>query len=302
MKMRVLIAYDGSACADAALVDLQRAGLPQNAEVIVLSVADVCLWPDSNQNVAIPETANVKRARQLALHAVEEAQALAAKACQRIKASFSGWTVSSEACGESPAWAIIRKADEWKSDLIVVGSHGRSAVSRLILGSVSQQVVNEASCSVRVARGPVLPNHSSVRILLGVDGSPGAETAVHAVAERVWPAGSEARVIAALDPVMATATAWMKGDDQDADERAWVRQKVEAEVERLSLRKLAVSFALKEGDPKRVLIEEADQWKADCIFVGSRGLRRFERLLLGSVATAVVARAHCSVEVVRAGG
>ena len=103
MKMRILIAYDDSACADATLVDLQRAGLPRNAEVIVLSVADVWLWPDSNQNVAIPETANVKRARQLALHAVEEAQALAAKACQRLKASFSGWTVNSEACGESPA-------------------------------------------------------------------------------------------------------------------------------------------------------------------------------------------------------
>ena len=46
---------------------------------------------------------------------------------------------------ESPAWAVIRKADEWKADLVVVGSHGRSAFGRLILGSVSQKVVTEAS-------------------------------------------------------------------------------------------------------------------------------------------------------------
>ena len=58
------------------------------------------------------------------------------------------------------------------------------------------------------------------------------------------------------------------------------------------------TLVVKEGDPKRVLIEEAEQWGADCIFVGARGLRRLERFLLGSVSTAVAARAHCSVEVV----
>jgi nucleotide-binding universal stress UspA family protein len=51
-----------------------------------------------------------------------------------------------------------------------------------------------------------------------------------------------------------------------------------------------------------VLLEEAEEWGADCIFVGSRGSHEpLAGLLLGSVSTAVVARAHCSVEVVRAG-
>ena len=46
-------------------------------------------------------------------------------------------------------------------------------------------------------------------------------------------------------------------------------------------------------------LEEAERWGADCIFLGAKGHSRFERLLLGSVSTAVSARAHCSVEVVR---
>ena len=50
---------------------------------------------------------------------------------------------------------------------------------------------------------------------------------------------------------------------------------------------------------KSLLLEEAERWGADCIFVGARGLNRLERLLLGSVSTAVAARARCSVEVVR---
>lgn len=47
------------------------------------------------------------------------------------------------------------------------------------------------------------------------------------------------------------------------------------------------------------LVEEAETWNADCVFVGAKGTRGIERLLLGSVSSAVAARAHCSVEVVR---
>lgn len=303
-KMRILIAYDGSNCADAALEDLRRAGLPAEVEAIVISVADVVLWPDWNvkftESSAL-ENINVRKSHEQALAAVEEARVLAALAGDRLRANFPTWRVEPEAHGDSPAWAIIKKTEEWDPDLVIVGSHGRSRLGRFILGSVSQKVVTEARCSVRVARGPAVRTYAPVRILIGVDGSPGAEAAVHAVAERVWPAGSDVRVIAAMDPMMATSSAWTEGDEQDADQQAWVRKKVEAWAERLRVQKLAVSFALKKGNPKWVLIEEAEQWGADCIFVGAKGLRRYERFLLGSVAAAVVARAHCSVEVVRVG-
>jgi len=67
----------------------------------------------------------------------------------------------------------------------------------------------------------------------------------------------------------------------------------------LRTRGLTVSSVIKEGDPKHVLLDEAERWGADCIFVGARGLSRVERFLLGSVSAAVAARAHCSVEIVR---
>ena len=296
--MRILIAYDGSSGADAVLADLERAGLPNDLEAIVICVADVCLWPMSNPEAtrAIPELPSVKKAHRQALQPVEEAHALATEASRRLRERFPGWQVSAESRGDSPAWAIIQKADQWKPDLVIIGSHGRSALGNLF-GSVSQKVIAETACSVRVARANTNPSTSKVRIVIGVDGSAGAESAVRRVAERLWPTGSEVRLVGALDPMIATALQWVEGGA--LDERAWMSKRVESSVERLQASGLTVTTVIKEGDPKRILTDEAKEWRADCIFVGARGLRGIGRFLLGSVSAAVVARAHCSAEVVR---
>jgi nucleotide-binding universal stress UspA family protein len=60
-----------------------------------------------------------------------------------------------------------------------------------------------------------------------------------------------------------------------------------------------VSSSLLSGEPRRVLLDTAQEWGADCIFIGSRGLNRWERLLLGSVSLAVAEGAICPVEVIR---
>lgn len=154
--MKILIAYDGSECADAALEDLRIAGLPKTAEAIVMSLADVFLPPPINEEVdntfPMYVPAGVRRDHERAERELKEAESLAKRASERIKQTFPDWQVRHEALADSPAWALIRKAEEWKADLIVVGAHGHSVLGgRLILGSVSQRVLYEASCSVRVA-------------------------------------------------------------------------------------------------------------------------------------------------------
>jgi nucleotide-binding universal stress UspA family protein len=62
---------------------------------------------------------------------------------------------------------------------------------------------------------------------------------------------------------------------------------------------LKVSYAVFTGDPRRVLVNEAEDWRATTIFAGARGLNGFDRFLLGSVSAAIASRAHCAVEVVR---
>jgi nucleotide-binding universal stress UspA family protein len=313
-KMKILIAYDGSACADAALDDLQKAGLRRSGvEATVISVAEVWLPPPPPSSYEIVEAAreaqspaDLQKRYAKASHEAEEAGGLSLRAEQRLQKNFPEWKVASEATTGSPAWEIILKADQWKPDLIIVGSQGRSALGRFVLGSVSQKVLTEARCSVRIARGRVDVEDSPVRIIIGVDGSPGAEAAVREVAARRWPLKSELRIIIVEDPLVPTmlghlipnVAKWI--EESNEGELDWTRKLAEHASQQLRAAELDVSSVVLTGDPKRVLVEEAEKWGADSIFVGSTGFsNRFERFLLGSVSAAVAARAHCSVEVVR---
>ena len=78
-----------------------------------------------------------------------------------------------------------------------------------------------------------------------------------------------------------------------------VRALFQPAVEKLCAAGLDAAVMIRRGNPKDEVIEEAESWGAHCIFVGAKGMRGIERLLLGSVSSAVAARAHCSVEVVR---
>jgi nucleotide-binding universal stress UspA family protein len=297
--MKALIAYDGSACADAALDDLKRASLPGKIEAMVVTVAELWLPPPP-----ITFKPVLTAAAEPFPAPAEAARNLAIEATRRLQTIFPTWDIRAEALVGSPASAILNKADEWKPELIVAGSHGRSALGRFIMGSVSQKIVTEAHCSVRVARGRGTDAVAPARILLGFDGSLDARAAVRTIASREWPEKSAIRVLAVLAPTISDSPLlpWTLEQiaQREASARDWMQKQVEAAAEELRSSGLTVTPVITAGDPKQALLDEADGWGADCLFIGARGHNRLVRFMLGSVATAVVARAHCSVEVVRA--
>ena len=311
--MKILIGYDGSECADAALDDLNRAGLPATGDAHILSVAEVWLPPPPPSSYEILEEARhahspAELQRDFAKHcaAAKEALVLAERARDRVQSSFPHWKVSVDSSCGSPAWELVAKADEWKPDLIVVGSHGRTALGRFVLGSVSQRVLTEALCSVRIARGRVEEPNSPVRIVVGTDGSPASDEALRAVAARRWPPQSEVKVIMVDDPLTPEFLGKVIPplgrilEEDRKEERAWVQKISKQSLELLRGSEIKVTCVLREGDPKHELCKAAAEWRADCIFVGSAGFsNRFERFVLGSISAAVAARADCSVEVVR---
>jgi nucleotide-binding universal stress UspA family protein len=250
------------------------------------------------------------QAQAQASRALEEARGFVSKAKQIFQAHFPAWDVRAEPMTGTPSWELIQKADVWGADLIVVGSQGRSALGRFFIGSVSKEVATESRCSVRIARRAVeKPGDEPVRIIIGVDGSPGAEAAVRQVGGRVWDQGTEVRLIAVDDGVspkriagiLPTAATMIDSCNEEAAAKA--RTMLEWAEEGLRTIGLSVSAEIRKGDPQRVLIDEAQKWGADSIFVGSRGFNTsLETFRAGSVSTGLVTGAPCSVEVVRSSG
>ncbi len=293
--MKILIAYDGSEGAESAIDDLKRAGLPRRAEALVLTIVEELIpAPTSIGGVATTFAKSL-------LEEEKDSLALARRARSRIHQLFPNWEILAEAGIGSPGSKIIASADEWPPDLIVVGSHGRTALGQLFFGSVSQKVVSEAICSVRVARGRIVEPDVPARIIVGVDGSEEADAAVEEIASRDWPDGSEVRIVNSawtLPPASDPGTA-INFAEWIAQETERVRKIVDGAAEKLGSAGLKVSIVVKEQEPKALLCSEAEDLMADCIFVGARGMGRLERFLIGSVSLGVAARAHCSVEVVR---
>ena len=314
--MKLLLAYDGSEHAKIAIGDLRNAGIPADAEAVVVTVADV--WPhlidqprtadDPLGNLAIQRL--TRRARDEANRAMSDARQLAAHGAERLQNAFPGWTVSAETIAGQPSWKLIQRAEELGSDLLVVGSQGRSLVTRALLGSVSQQVLHHARCSVRISRSSNFVERKDdrpTRILLAVDGSLGSASAVSAVAARQWRPGSRVSVMTVSDYRVLLYLLGCGVTQPTPPPEKWGSDEVEQHTYRrlkevcneLKSHGLLADAVVREGDPKLEIVREANDWGADCVFLGAHGMSRIERLLIGSVSAAVAARAHCSVEVIR---
>jgi nucleotide-binding universal stress UspA family protein len=310
---KLLFAYDGSTCADAALHDLQSAGLPSDTECVVLTVADVWLPPEDSEaddrvigSLDPRVQARVLAMRRSAKSKLAEATAIAQRGAHLVKSIFPSWKVSGEAVADSPGWGILNKADSWPAEIVVLGAHGMSIVDRIAIGSVSRRVLSHASCSVRIARGNTAKQLIYPRLIIGFDGSPDADIAVEEVTRRVWPEHTQVRLVTVVDDTIRTAIAarilkldqWV-GAGHTEDHNVWLLRMSESAAEQLRRVRLETTSLITEGEPKRVLLETAQEWGAHCIFLGATGLRGLRRLLIGSLSSGLANSAACTVEVVR---
>jgi nucleotide-binding universal stress UspA family protein len=285
--LRLVIGYDGSAFADSVFSDLHRAGLPTNVEATVLCVADAWLPPGIQ--------ASDERVSRNVAGLIEQARELAENGAARLREEFPTWSVTAETVTDSPAWALIKHSEgldrAWSADLTVVGAAGRSALGRMFFGSVAHGVVVNSSRSVRVARSTSTRSGADpVRLVIGMDGSAEADNAVVAVAARTWGTGTQCRIVTAVDEAI--------GDRSGAMAMQTLRDRATQHAEALKRAGLDVTFHFRPGRPPAVLIQEAEQLQADCIYVGARGLGRVDRFVLGSTSSSVAMRAPCSVEIV----
>jgi nucleotide-binding universal stress UspA family protein len=142
-----------------------------------------------------------------------------------------------------------------------------------------------------------------MKIVLAIDGSPHSQAAVEEVARRPWPTSTTIRIVSVIQPYTPPATEFVLAGATLEDMREQLASAAEQITGRAAARLkdagLSTETAVREGDPRSAIVDEADKWGADLVIVGSHGRTGLKRWLLGSVAQAVVGHAHCSVEVVR---
>jgi len=147
--MKILLAVDDSKFSEAAIQAVLRQARPQDTEVRVLSVAE----PSSIRFTSGKEEyyAAIEAAFQ---EATNRSQALVAKTVELLRSQ--GFKVTAAPSDEwaDPKSKIIDMAAEWGAGLIVIGSHGRSGLSRFLMGSVAEAVARHAPCSVEIVRIP----------------------------------------------------------------------------------------------------------------------------------------------------
>lgn len=305
--MKLLIAYDGSACSDHALEELPRLGLPADADATVLSVTDIWLPAGGTTADAIDVSLSPGLAalRIKTQDLLAGARALANEGVGKLRQFCPGWRIEARGEADSPGWAIVRFAEELKCDLVIVGSHGRGTLGRVLLGSVSQRVLTSAPCSVHVSRPRSVKPGQPLRVLVAVDGSGDSINAVRTLVARAWPKDTVFRLAAVVDPRLESVVAWPGifpsewAKSHDASPREWACHMVEHFARVLYEARLTVDTDIFDGEPKQVLVRHAEDWRADLIVLGAHGLHHGQRRNLGSVAGAVAARAHCSVEILR---
>ena len=243
---------------------------------------------------------------------LEEREQSAHKMVSRVteKLRAQGFSAEGAVSVGDPRTTILERAQEWHSKLILVGAHGGGALERFLLGSVSRAVLGHAHCSVEVVRGPERSAAQSFKILLAVNGSEASGHAAKAVAGLPWPDATEVRVLSAVElhlgffraafEIPALDPTHLQPQKEEAMQRA--QQAIRAALETLEPAgvKLSESLSVLLEAPKQIILEEAEQWGADLIVLGSHGLRGVSRFLMGSTSEAVATHAKCSVMIVRA--
>jgi nucleotide-binding universal stress UspA family protein len=211
--------------------------------------------------------------------------------------------------GEDPAEAIVRASQSTKADLIVLGTHGRSGVARIVLGSVTEHVLHLAHCPVlavppRASAAAAIPRLFGP-IVVATDFSDAAAAALTYALSLAQEGNSRLTLLHVVEPPA------LRDEDEWAARSAGIPSLLDA-MKESAARQLAgtipasardwcqVTERLEVGRPHREILRVAAEEGAGLVVVGAHGYGVLERAFFGSTAHHVVRRATCPVLAVRA--
>ena len=291
---KLFVAIDFSPNSDEALRQAHDRALSTGAQLAVCHIVP----NELRSNLLFPDISRIA-ALKFPLEMKQIAEAAAARVAEITGRTEGEFELIVD--DGTPQALILKRAEEWLADLVIVGSHGQTSAADALLGSVTDSVIRHAHCPVLIVR----LGKRTGRIVAGTDFSDPVLPALRAAGDEAERTGAELTVVHSLDMVWSLAAypALAFGGAPFNISAEQIKEVELVATQRLeeSLKQLNVSgdTLVTIGPAGKALIDIASERKADLIVVGTIGRTGLRRALLGSVAETVAKGAPCSVLIVR---
>jgi nucleotide-binding universal stress UspA family protein len=279
MYNSIVVGYDESLSSKAALKEASRWVKAHGGKLTLIHA----VFFDQEEFAILP--AQMEKRLEIGVHACSLAKT-------DLKSEFGlNGSVESFVCEGEPPEVIVETAGEKKADLIALGTYGRKGLKRLLMGSVTSQVVLNAPCDVLVVKKPcadcVGAYHS---LLVPFDGSASSKKALGRACDLSKTDGSELSVLYVI-PRYEEMMDFFKTES--------IKKSLYQEAEKIVevAKKLAVGqgvqikAVVQEGHAGDKIVEIADKMKHDLIVVGTHGWRGMNKAIMGSTAERIIAYA-----------
>ena len=275
---KILVCTDGSPDSEGAITAALHLAKTTGSTVFVLEVLSFLAgYEMQSPDTLAPPMVNMELMQAQETAATERLEAW------KTEAARQGVLLTPRVrTGSSAYEGILEEAGESQPDLIIMGRHGYTGLTRLLMGSVTARVIGHSPVNVLVVpQGVPL---SFERLLMASDGSLYSEAAWDEALSLAKTMGSAliGVAVATSDRDIPTATGAVRSLEAAATEQG-----------------ISVDTMIPMGRPEEGIVKAAEFKQASLIIVGSHGRTGLKRLLMGSVAERVIGHAKCPVLVVK---
>lgn len=300
MFKKVLIPLDGSPFAEGVLTYIPLF-VSEETELSLLQVVvpqNSYYYMASADGMVIPPPLDVERLE-------EDVQ----RYLKGIKGELRGmgYRANAQVANGDVAAAICDRADAQEADLIAMTTHGRSGVSRWLLGSIAERVIRNAKQPILLVRTETQKCSQTAiqRILVPLDGSELAEVALPHAQRLAQDHGASLLLVQSIEPVeqMSMEPMTMTMDFQLEISENWrkvAQHYLEGIQQQLEREGLSSDTLVVDGAPANAILDLAEAQKVDLIAMSTHGRSGLNRWVFGSVADKVLRHAKCPLLVIRA--
>ncbi len=286
---RILFATDFSACAERAFDYALLLAAGWRADLSVMTVLEFYpgMDPEYSVNKLYLDNLRAEAARQLET--------------VKSKATAAGRVVSTRIEVGIPSQAIQSVADSIGADLLVVGTHGRTGLNHVLIGSTAERVVRVASCPVlSVKAGMGQGSTAFKRIVVPIDLSTCSLDALEYATHFAKQTGGAVTILHVMEPVAYGLDFSLSHAKEWKRQREYLDERLKVLAALLAAHGLKTEYVLKPGMPADAIAEYVKQQGYDLIIMGTHGRRGLSHILVGSIAGTMLRHAPCPVLTVRA--